>query len=335
MSLPEFSIRYPVTVLMLTLAVALLGAISLSKLGTDLLPNMHTPVITVDWQVPGKAPQEVEEQYTRRLERDISTISGVDRVYSITRSGQSVVVAEFDWEADMDFALIDVQKKMGVYATDEDIETLDVIQEDPQALPVMRIAVSATGLADLDELLGAVETVVKPKLEALKGVASADIEGGAEKEIRVTLDPYLLEAFGQDANQVIAAITSANEDVSGGTLREAQQSYQVKGLGRLADLEDVRNVIVGARQGEGVEEGLQVPVYVRDVGGWRWSTRNGKPSCGSTESSASAWRSTKRPIAIRYRSSTGCSNPSASSTKTCPSCALQWLKTKRALSRRP
>ena len=70
MSLPEFSIRYPVTVLMLTLAVALLGVISLSKLGTDLLPNMHTPVITVDLQVPGKAPQEVEEQYTRRLERD-------------------------------------------------------------------------------------------------------------------------------------------------------------------------------------------------------------------------------------------------------------------------
>lgn len=270
MSLPEFSTRFPVTVSMMTLAVVLLGVISLDKLGTDLLPNVHTPVITVDLQVPGKAPQEVEERYTRRLERDISTISGVDRVYSITRSGQSVVVAEFDWEADMDFALIDVQKKMGVYATDEDIETLDVIQEDPQALPVMRIAVSATGLADLDELLGAVETVVKPKLEALNGVAAADIEGDAEKEIRVTLDPYLLEAFGQDANDVITAITSANEDVSGGTLREAQQSYQVKGLGRLEDMEDVRNVIVGARQGgegEGGEEGaLQVPVYVRDVG---------------------------------------------------------------------
>ncbi len=270
MSLPEFSTRYPVTVSMMTLAVVLLGVISLDKLGTDLLPNVNTPVITVDLQVPGKAPQEVEERYTRRLERDISTISGVDRVYSITRSGQSVVVAEFDWEADMDFALIDVQKKMGVYATDEDIETLDVVQEDPQALPVMRIAVSPTGDYDLDALLGAVETVVKPKLEALNGVASADVEGDAEKEIRVTLNPYLLEAFGQDADAVITAITSANEDVSGGTLREAQQSYQVKGLGRLEDMEDVRNVIVGARQGVEAAEGeaaqLQVPVYVRDVG---------------------------------------------------------------------
>ena len=224
MSLPEFSTRFPVTVSMLTLAVALLGVISFDKLGTDLLPNVHTPVITVDLQVPGKAPREMEERYTRRLERDISTISGVDRVYSITRAGQAVVVAEFDWEADMDFALIDVQKRMGSYATDEDIETLDVIQEDPQALPVLRIAVSGARAADLDELLGAVDVVVKPKLEALPGVASADIEGDAEKEILVTLDPYRLEAFGQDADGVIAAITAANEDVSGGTLRAARQS---------------------------------------------------------------------------------------------------------------
>jgi len=270
MSLAEFSTRYPVTVSMLTLAVALLGAISLDNLGTDLLPNVHTPVITVDVQVPGKAPQEVEERYTRRLERDISTIVGVDRVYSVTRSGQSVVVAEFDWEADMDFALIDVQKKMGAYATDEDIETLDVIQEDPQALPVMRIAVSATGVGDLDELLGAIETAVKPKLEALDGVAAADIEGDAEKEVRVILDPYLLEAFGLNAGGVISAITAANEDVSGGVLREAQHSYQVKGLGRLEDMEDLRNLIVGARQGVEEEEeregALQVPVYLRDVG---------------------------------------------------------------------
>ena len=255
---------------MLTLAIALLGVISFDKLGTDLMPNVHTPVIAIDLQVPGKAPREMEERYTRRLERDISTISGVDRVYSITRSGQAVVVAEFDWEADMDFALIDVQKRMGGYAMDEDIETLDVIQEDPQALPVLRIAMSDAGVADLDELLGVVDVVVKPKLEALPGVALADIEGDAEKEILVTLDPYRLEAFGQDADGVIAALTAANEDVSGGILREAQQSYQVKGLGRLADIEDVRGVIVGAREGVAVHEGeevaAQVPVYVRDVG---------------------------------------------------------------------
>ena len=113
MSLPELSTRYPVTVTMATLAIVLLGWISLGGLGTDLLPNVETPVITVDLRVAGKSPQEMEERYTRRLERDISTVSGVDRVYSMTRSGQTVVVAELDWDTDMDFALLDVQKANG------------------------------------------------------------------------------------------------------------------------------------------------------------------------------------------------------------------------------
>lgn len=294
MSIPEFSTRYPVTIAMATFAVLLLGWISLDGLGTDLLPNVQTPVITVDLQVPGKSPQEMEERYTRRLERDISTVSGVDRVYSITRSGQSVVVAEFAWETDMDFALLDVQKRTGGYGTDDEIESLDVTQEDPQALPVARIAVASSEYADLDELLGAVDTLVKPRLEALDGVASAEIEGDAEKEIRVILDPYLLEAFGLTDTAVVQQIQAANQDVSGGRLEEGDQSYQVKGLGRLGAIADVENLIVGERAGAVAATGttaggaagggaggtaagaggtqtttaetLRVPVYVKDVG---------------------------------------------------------------------
>ena len=286
MSLPEFSTRYPVTVTMATFAVVLLGWISLDGLGTDLLPNVETPVITVDLQVPGKSPQEMEERYTRRLERDISTVSGVDRVYSITRSGQVVVVAEFTWDTDMDFALLNVQKRMGTYGTDDEIETLDVTQEDPQALPVARIAVTSPDYADLDELLGAIDSLIKPRLEALDGVASAEIEGDAEKEVRVILDPYLLEAFGLTDTAVVQQIQQANQDVSGGRLEEGDQSYQVKGLGRLADIADLEDLIVGERSGavdEGAaaaaggagagaaapvttEDTLRVPVYVKDVG---------------------------------------------------------------------
>lgn len=289
MTVPEFSTRYPVTIAMATFAVVLLGWISLDGLGTDLLPNVQTPVITVDLRVPGKSPQEMEERYTRRLERDISTVSGVDRVYSITRSGQTVVVAEFTWDTDMNFALLDVQKRTGAYATDDEIESLDVTQEDPQALPVARIAVTSPDYTDLDELLGAIETLVKPRLEALDGVASAEIEGDVEKEIRVILDPYLLEAFGLTDTAVVQQIQQANQDVSGGRLEEGDQSYQVKGLGRLTDITEVENLIVGERAGSvddaaanatggtaagaggtgteaTVEDTLRVPVYVKDVG---------------------------------------------------------------------
>ena len=113
MNLPEFSTRYPVTIAMATLAVVLLGWISLDGLGTDLLPDLQTPVVTIDLTAPGKSPVEIEESYTRRLERDVSTIQGVKRVYSITRSGQAVVIAEFAWDADMDYGLLDVQKRVG------------------------------------------------------------------------------------------------------------------------------------------------------------------------------------------------------------------------------
>ena len=134
--------------------------------------------------------------------------------------------------------------------------------------------------ADLDELFGAVDTLVKPRLEALDGVASAEIEGDAEKEIRVILDPYLLEAFGLTDSTVVQQIQQANQDVSGGRLEEGDQSYQVKGLGRLTDITEIENLIVGQRAGAVEESGaaaeagagtategtLRVPVQVKDVG---------------------------------------------------------------------
>ena len=268
MNLPEFSTRYPVTVAMATLAVVLLGWISLDGLGTDLLPDLQTPVVTVEMTAPGKSPRELEERYTQRLERDVSTIQGVKRVYSITRSGQAVVVAEFAWDADMDFGVLDVQKKVSRYAAADDVSQLDVTREDPLALPVMRIGITASEDTDLDALLGTVELLIKPKLEALDGVASAEIEGGAEKEVRVSLDPYLLEAFGMNPDAVVSRIQQADADVSGGTLRENQQSYLVKALGRLNDINDVREVIVGEKRGAGgpAVSGDRVPVRVRDVG---------------------------------------------------------------------
>lgn len=250
---------------MATLAVVLLGWISLGRLGTDLLPDLQTPVVTVDLRAPGKSPREMEERYTRRLERDVSTIRRVKRVYSITRAGQSVVVAEFAYEADMDFALLDVQKKVGAYAVADDVTSLDVLRQDPQTQPVMRIAVASDGdVSELDDLLGTVETLIKPRLEALDGVASAEMEGGAEKEIQVVLDAYLLEAFALAPSAVVDRIRAAGADISGGMLKDGQQSYLVKALGRLNRMEDVTELIVGDRPAS--ETAQRLPVRVKDVG---------------------------------------------------------------------
>ncbi len=268
MSLPHFATRYPVTVAMGTLAVVLLGVISMGRLGTDLLPRLETPVITVDLQAHGRSPQEMEERYTRGLEREVSTLTGVRRVYSVTRPGQSVVVVEFHWNTDMEFALLDVQRRAGQYAVDDAITVLDVRQQDPQALPVMRLAVEHRGIDDLDGLLGTIETALKPKLEALPGIAAAEIEGGARKEVKVFLQDHQVEAFGVTPEQVIQRIQAANADVSGGTVRDGGQSYQVKGLGRLHTMDDLRDLIVAERRqtADGRDTvATRVPVFVRDI----------------------------------------------------------------------
>lgn len=252
---------------MATMAVVLLGWISVDRLGTDLLPDLTTPVVTVDLRAPGISLWEMEERYTRRLERDIQTVRKVRRVYSVTRAGQSVVVTEFAWEADMDFAVLDVQKKTAIFGGDVAVESVDVVRQDPHAMPVMRLAVRAEG-ADIDVLLGTIETVIKPKLEGLAGVASAVVEGGAEKEIRVTLDDYLMEAYGQSPADVARRIELANRDVSGGTIKDVGRSYQVKGLGRLKDIQAIRDLIVGSRSGAvGTESApaLRVPVRLSDI----------------------------------------------------------------------
>ncbi|MDA0748452.1 MAG: efflux RND transporter permease subunit, partial [bacterium] len=270
MTLPEFSIKYPVTIAMVTLAVVLLGWISVDRLGVDLLPDMRTPVITVDVRAPGLTPREMEERYARRLEGEISAVRQVRRVHSVSRSGQAVVVAEFDWDADMDFALLDVQKKAGPYEADPEVTLLDVVQQDPRALPVLRLAISSPGPVDLDALLGTVELTVKPRLEGLDGVASAEVEGGAEKEVRVILDAYLLEAYGLQPQEIVTRIQSANADVSGGTLKDGGRAYLVKGLGRLRDLADLRELIVGERRanleaGGSDPNAPRVPVRLGDV----------------------------------------------------------------------
>ncbi|NKB88161.1 MAG: MMPL family transporter [Acidobacteria bacterium] len=249
MRLTSFATRQPVTIAMATLAIVLLGWISFRELGTDLLPNLDTPVITVDLRAPGKSSQEMEERYSRSLERDINTLAGVDRVYSVTRPGQSVVVATFSWDTDMAFALLEIQKRTGPYAVDPDVDTLDVVQEDPQALPIARIAVtSSDGDTDPDALLGIVESLVKPKLEALEGVASAQIEGDGEKEIRIELDPYMLEAFDLAASDIVTRIQQANQDVSGGTIEDEGRSFQVKGMARIQTAADIASLIVGERE---------------------------------------------------------------------------------------
>ena len=140
MQLVDFAIRRRVTIAMATLAIALLGAISLSRLKVNLLPDLSYPTLTIRTELPGAAPLEVENLLTRPIEEAAGVIRNVRAVRSISRSGQSDVVLEFLWGTDMDFAGIDVRERLDLLQLPLEATRPLLLRFDPSTEPVMRLA---------------------------------------------------------------------------------------------------------------------------------------------------------------------------------------------------
>jgi len=245
MNLPEFSVKYPITIIMLMLGIILLGTISLDRLGTDLLPEIYSPKIVVELNSGERSPQEMEERFAKSLEGELITVSKVKRIQSISSIGRVQLIAEFAWGTDMDFALLDVQKKVSRYSGEKEVDQLFVSKYDPQAMPIMTLALRSKDQTDLDELRRLANTMVKLNLERLDGVAKAQIYGGDYKDVIVEVDNYLLEAYNLTLQNIIESIRSANIDAAGGTIVENEKSYIIKGKGKFNSLEDAEQVVIG------------------------------------------------------------------------------------------
>ena len=124
-------IRRPVTVAMCTVAVAVFGLVALGRLPVNLLPEISYPTLTVETEVPGAAPGEVEALVTRPIEEAASVVPGLRRVTSRSRPGVSEVTLEFVWDTNMDVAGLDVREKLDGVRLPEDAERPRVLRFDP------------------------------------------------------------------------------------------------------------------------------------------------------------------------------------------------------------
>jgi HAE1 family hydrophobic/amphiphilic exporter-1 len=284
MNLPKFSVRYPVTVAMLMALIAILGYISFDKLGTDLLPSIYNPRIVVELQAGDRSPQEIEQRFARQLEGEVGTISKVVDVRSVCTLGRVRTTITFHWGTDMDFALLDVQKKIAHFESDPDVTRLTIARYDPQEEPIVIYALQRNAQEmDLDELRRIAENVIKRNLERLDGVARVQVFGGLKREVRVELNEYLLQAYNLTTAEVSNKITQSNANASGGKLEQDNTSYLIKGIGKYATVEEVTNTVVGYQTKAGDSGGTgdttaigvqqsaslyspdKVPIYLRDV----------------------------------------------------------------------
>ena len=213
MGLVDFAIRRRVTIAMATVAITLLGMISLSRLKVNLLPDLSYPTLTIRTELPGAAPTEIENLISRPIEEAAGVVRNVRSVRSVSRSGQSDVIIEFTWGTDMDFAGIEVRERLDLLWLPIEATRPLLLRFDPSSEPVMRVALRrrnrrrpAGNHEDrLKFLRRFADDRIKPEIESVEGSAAVKVSGGFEDEVQIYVDQQRLAQLRLSIEQVAQA----------------------------------------------------------------------------------------------------------------------------------
>lgn len=250
MGLPHFSVKRPVTIMMIYAAVLLMGLISWGKLPQELFPPITYPQLTIITTYENAAPEEVETQITKIIEEAIGTVSRLRRISSISKEGTSIVIAEFLWGTNMDFASLGLREKIDLIKERLPIDAQDPLVKkfNPFDLPILTLSV--TGDMHPARLRDITERYIKDELEKIEGVASASVVGGIEREILAEVNQDKLQASGVSILDVTRAISEANINYPAGTIKEAFMEYLIRTLGEFRDVSEIGKISVGVDKRE-------------------------------------------------------------------------------------
>jgi len=265
--LSSFSVNYPVSVLMLVLAVILLGTISFQKLGVDLFPDLNNPRLFVDIEAEELPPEEMEEQFVEGIESVALRQKKVVNISSSSRVGKARITVEYSWDADMDEALLDLQKSLINFTQNSDIEALQVTQQDFNNDPVLLLAFYHPKEQDLDNLRKIAVNYLRNELIRLEGIAAVEIAGAEEKELVIETDAFKMKAYDIDMASVSNKITALNRDMSAGSITEMGRKYVINSKGVFNSIEDFENIILLSKTpGSGNEKTNQnASVLLKDI----------------------------------------------------------------------
>lgn len=285
MKIIDLSIRRRVTISMFTLAIIIFGMVAFNRLQVTLLPDLTYPTLTVRTEYPGAAPIEVENLVSKPIEEALGVVKNLNQVRSISRSGQSDVILEFEWGTDMDFAGLDVREKLDAINLPLEAEKPLILRFDPSLDPILTLAlarspkssqpsdakITLAGLPDnalesqnavfdesrLKYLRTLAEEKLKKDLESLQGVAAVKISGGLEEEIQIEVDQSKLDQLNITIQEVATRLREENVNLAGGSLKEGTHQYLVRTINQFKNIEQIRNVILKSQAGS--------KIYLQDV----------------------------------------------------------------------
>lgn len=246
MQITQFCIKRPITTLMCYLGIVLFGVISWNRLPRELLPPLTYPQITVLTTYEGAAPKEIESMITRPIEEAIGTVNKVKRVSSISKEGTSIVMAEFDWDTDLDLASLEVREKIDLIKEKLPREAKEpiVMKYNPFDTPIMKINL----IGDLSplKLRKIAKKNIKEELEKLEGVANVELTGGLEREILVEVDAAHLRAASLSILDVTESLKRGNINYPAGSIKQPFFEFLVRTLGEFKTVSEIKLLPVKA-----------------------------------------------------------------------------------------
>ena len=257
MSIAEIFIRRPVMTTLVMLAILLFGIMGYRSLPVSDLPNVDFPTILVSASLPGASPETMASSLAMPLEKQFSTIAGIDSMNSISVIGSTSITIQFTLDRDIDAAAQDVQAAIAQAATQlpRDMPAPPSFRKvNPADQPVLYLAVSSPTLplSAVDEYA---ETLMAQRISMVAGVAQVQVYGGQKYAVRIQLDPKELASRGLGINEVNQAVQNGNVNLPTGTLWGKDKALTVQANGQLTDAAAYRPLIVAYRNGSPVRLG--------------------------------------------------------------------------------
>jgi hydrophobic/amphiphilic exporter-1 (mainly G- bacteria), HAE1 family len=267
MDIIRWSIQRPVSVTVGVILVVLFGLIGLGAIPIQLTPTVDRPIITVTTEWPGRSPEEVVDQITRKQEERFKSVGNLKAMRSLSREGMAEVTLEFMVGADIRRALQEVSdalRQVPRYPEDvrePRVKAAEGASENAIAWIILDLDPAAAHKHqdfDITTLFDAMDREVKPYLERIDGVAEVNVYGGRPRELHVMLEPVALAQRGLSHQNVIDALRRENTNISAGAVAEGKRDYRIRVIGQYTSESEALDTIVAYREGR--------PVYVRDVG---------------------------------------------------------------------
>lgn len=248
-----FALTQRVFVLVLVSALIGFGAFALSNLPIEAFPDVQDVQVRVISQLPGQAPEDMERTVTLPIEREVAGIPHLTNVRSVTMTGLSIVTLTFSEGTDNYFARQQTMEKLATVTLPAGVQ--------PQLAPlstavgeVYRYSITAPGYTDT-EIRTIQDWVIRPALRMTPGVADIVSFGGAIKEFHISVDPLALRKYQITLNQLSQAVTGGNGTAGGGLVKLGDASLVVRSSGLFNSLDDIRKVVIAARQGQSITVG--------------------------------------------------------------------------------